>query len=282
MSRMPTTSMTFLADGRCEDEQLLMEERFFRELRLRNGTFKTTYAARMPELDAYCVSLAPPGKELRLLDIGVSSGVTSLELLRAFDRAERAVALLATDLVMDGRLFRWGGCELLIDSSDEVLQVAIGRLSRGRPHEPSASRRRAFLDKAMQWTGRIVQALPLRPVQIPIVSKVLARRPDVNFCEADVFSFVSDWDRGFWLVRAANILNLDYFSAAQLRSALRCLIQYVQCDGILVLNRTIEPDRANHGTIFRRDAQGQLHVLCRIGRGSEIEALALDEAWRLA
>ena len=282
MSRMPTASRTFLAEGRCEDEQLQTEERFFRELRLRNGTYKTTYASRMPELDAYCASLAPPGKELRLLDVGVSSGVTSLELLRAFDRAERQVALLATDLVMDGRLFRWGGCELLVDSTDEVLQIAIGRLSRGRPHEPSASLRRAALDMAMRWTGRIVQALPLRPVEMPIVSKVLARRPDVSFRETDVFSFVSGWDRGFWLVRAANVLNLDYFSVAQLRSAVRHLVQYVQSDGLLLLNRTIEPDRVNHGTVFRRDAQGQLHVLRRFGHGSEIEALALDEACRLA
>jgi hypothetical protein len=277
-STMPTAYRTFLRPSDCEAEQLEIEKRLFRELRLRNGTYKTTYSGRMTQIDDYCASLAPATEVARILDMGISSGITSLDMLRAFDRACRKVELLATDLVINAQLFRFAGCEIMLDSTGEVLHVAVGSRARGRPHDPGDSWRRSALDRAMRSAGGFVRRLPLKPAPIQLVTNLLARRKDVTIAETDIFEFMPEWRGRFWLVRAANVLNYDYFAESSLRRAVRNLVQYVRPNGLLVLNRTIEPSELNHGTVLRRLDDGQMSVIRRFGTGSEIEKLAIDEA----
>jgi len=276
MSKMPPVSVVLMSHHASEAEQLAVEERFFSRLRMRNGTYKTTSSARMPEIDRYCADLPGTDGALRLLDIGMSSGVTSLELLLAFDAAHRRVELTGADLVIAGRLLCAGPVEVLLDSSGYVLQVAVGQHARGRPHAARASLLRWMLDVAMKSCGSIAALLSTKTVAVPLVSAVLPSRADARFCEADIFVLNPEWRGNFWLVRAANVLNRDYFSEAQLRLGLQNLEQYVSRNGYLLLNRTHDTDRSNHGSLLQRLDDGSFVVAHRFGDGSELESLQVE------
>jgi hypothetical protein len=98
------------------------------------------------------------------------------------------------------------------------------------------------------------------------------REPRIALCEHDLGTRQPAWSGRFDVVRAANILNLDYFAPATLAAMSATLAGYVAEGGWFVVCRT-HPDGANHATLFRREA-GRLRAEARIGRGSEIEALA--------
>jgi hypothetical protein len=53
------------------------------------------------------------------------------------------------------------------------------------------------------------------------------------------------------------------------------MADWLRADGLMIICRT-EPTGENHGTVFRKRADGALAVLDRLGRGSEIELLVLQ------
>jgi hypothetical protein len=76
----------------------------------------------------------------------------------------------------------------------------------------------------------------------------------------------------FDIVRAANLLNRNYFDADRLRLMVGNLKSYARRPGgLIVINRTHE-DGTNHGTIFRAGDE-DVATVHRLGGGSEIESL---------
>ena len=76
------------------------------------------------------------------------------------------------------------------------------------------------------------------------------------------------------VIRTMNILNLGYFPVATLTDAVAAVFQSLEPNGLWIVGRTLEEDFTNHVTIFRRGANAW-EVLDRVGKGSEIENIAL-------
>jgi hypothetical protein len=70
-----------------------------------------------------------------------------------------------------------------------------------------------------------------------------------------------------------NVLNRDYFPMQKLIEGVHAAFQSLKPGGLWIVGRTLE-DQTNHVTFLRR-AEKQFEVAARIGRGSEIEELAL-------
>jgi hypothetical protein len=267
-------------------EQVDVETRFFRHLRLPNGTYKTTYADRLPDVDAaVCDLLAaerrPGDAPVRLLDVGVSSGMTTRELLEAMEARGIARQAVAVDISVNAYLHRaFGVVDLLADPQGRVLQIALPIAAKGRPHDPQGSAARALLQRAFDAAesriGGPDGARGGRPVQL--ISPRLLQRGDVTVVEHDLTRHHAAWDGAFDVVRAANIINLDYFDEPTLARMLGFLRGYARPGGLLVVVRTHDDTRTNHGTIFRVAAGGELEPVRRIGQGSEVERLALGAA----
>src|SRR5205085_5292797 len=64
--------------GSIESQRL--EYEFFSSLTLSNGTTKTTNRNRLDDVDKWMYEFLTPESELRILDVGISSGVTTVEL----------------------------------------------------------------------------------------------------------------------------------------------------------------------------------------------------------
>ncbi|MDQ6926838.1 MAG: hypothetical protein M3154_11480, partial [Candidatus Eremiobacteraeota bacterium] len=265
------------------EAEIATETLFFRHLRMPNGTYKTTYPNRMPDVDAAVadvIAAAPPGPGMRVqvLDVGVSSGVTTIEFADALAMRGMDVTVVAVDLFVSAFLHRVAGVDLLCDASGQVLQIASPLGVKGRPHDPHASFARASLQRLFDGVEQIIGSPDgaRRGTPIQLVSPRLVRRPGTAIVEHDLTTPRDEWVDRFDVVRAANVLNRDYFDDTTLRRMLVHLMTYVRSGGLLVLCRTHDETRTNHASVLRR-ADGMFDVVTRIGDGSEIESLAVPE-----
>ncbi|HEY0778735.1 MAG TPA: hypothetical protein VGD56_12275 [Gemmatirosa sp.] len=279
MSIPSARTFFFPVAGAAADPDASTETRFFRYLRLPNGTYKTTYPNRMPDVDAIVADALTPGTHVDVLDVGVSSGVTTLELIDTLEARGLEPDVVAVDLAISAFLRRISGVDLLCDPTGQVLQIATPILTKGRPHDPGGSLARMALHRVFEAAERVVGGPrgATRGTPVQLISPRLTRRPRVAVREHDLTTPRPEWRDRFDVVRAANVLNRDYFDEPTLVRMLAYLTTYVRVRGLLVLCRTHDDTRTNHASVLRRADDGAFSVVARIGGGSEIESLVPGE-----
>ena len=253
------------------------EDAFFHQLRLPNGTYKTTAHRRLSALDQWLVAQLRQ-REFQMLDVAVSSGVTTLDLLDACAAAGFHASVTACDLWVNARIRRiLPGVELLLDSQGHVLQVSTPAGVKGRPHDPGGSVARRALAGVFVALERFCRTeghgSPSSDLPVRLVSRRLRDRAYVEVVEHDLFQRRPDWSAQFDLVRAANILNPDYFDDAQIAEVVRSLGTYLRIGGRLLVARTDERNETAASLFERTDFGFRLGG--RYGQGSVVEAVVL-------
>lgn len=265
-----------------------IEDNFFRRLRLPDGVTKRTHRGRLADLDALVSEHLPRGRRLEVMDVAVSSGVTTLDWAARLRRAGFEVRLVAGDLTPAAWLLSLGKrIEVLVDGSGRPIQYDLfGRAVPSAAPGPLAVLPwlgRLLTRLALAWDGDLRRSLaagrevrglrPLRSRRVALVVPELSADPAVALVEDDLLASSADPFAGrFDAVRAANLLNRGYFDDDTLRRMLARLAARLKSDGLLAVCRT-EEDGTNHATIFRHSGGG-LEPLARLGRGSEVEELA--------
>jgi hypothetical protein len=248
-------------------------------------TFKKTGGGRFQDLDAALVrhlAEAPPciGE---LLDIGISSGITTLELDAALVKAGHALRVTGTDLSLDAFIVPvMRGWRALVDGSGHPLQYDMG----GHSVRPWRRRLdwfdgmvvvRSLVNRVGKPRARRSLATNRIIKQVQLLSPRLARRQDITVIRDDVTVENPSLAGRFDVIRAANILNLDYFDTPTLRRALANVTSYLSGPGALLLVARTLADDEHHGTLFQVVEQGDgFRILDRYGVGSEVEALVLE------
>jgi hypothetical protein len=245
------------------------ESRFYAKVRLPNGTWKTTYPNRLDDLNQRLLEFLPRDRRLEMMDVAVSSGVSTLEwsdhlVSNAFDHR-----LVAGDLIIEGRLRSWGGwlAVLFDDSGKEPLLLEIGPVTL-----PVRSERRT-IRLARPILSPLLRALPGgRRRSISLVAAELRRRPEIEVVRDDVTvsgRFLSEFD----VIRAANLVQPAYFDEPTMRKVLANLRDRLRDGGLLVVGRTAEGG-TNHATIFRRRGD-HFDLVASLNGGSEVRDLVL-------
>jgi hypothetical protein len=254
-------------------ERSAVEARFFKGICLPNGTHKTTAAARLADVDAKLDALLGDASSVHLLDVGISSGVTTLELLERLERGGRPVTGVGIDIQLYAYLDRLLGMDVLHDGRGNILQLATPWCAKGRP-DPALRSVRSHLLRALIATCERVRCG--RPgSRVALVTRGLLERQDFRILEHDVTQPIDLPPGSFDVIRAANILNRSYFPAKVIERIVSNLVPLLKEDGLLLVCRTDGRDGSNHATIFRKQAAPgrRLHPVARIGNGSEIEAI---------
>jgi hypothetical protein len=256
------------------------EDAFFARLRLPNGTYKTTGHRRMVDVDRWLLEKLPPAPMMRVLDVAVSSGATTADLVEAFGAAHQPLQLTACDLCVRAYLRSSViGTDLLIDPKGKVLQLATPWFVRGRPHDPAGSLARRLLASVIRAVEAGVGGETRVPAdgdaEVFLVSRRLRDIKDVQILEHDLSVRHPDWSERFDFVRAANILHRDYFSDATLVAMVNHLMSYVPVGGHFLIVRTTD-EGASSGTLFSVDTKKIPTVAARFAGGSDIEALVLS------
>jgi hypothetical protein len=301
---LPAAKQLFLDVDPRQDEPTTarsqMEEEFFSSVRLSNGVFKTTSTQRLDDVNKTLMALfqklgvAPK----TFLDVAVSSGISTIEWFESLQQAGLKPSMTATDLTMTAylvRLFSW--CNVLVDKEGFPLQYDCYGFAL-RPWSPKryyvlGDWFLTLLYRTLYWRfGQRLGLLkrlkslqgnpppvddPVIKARVQLVTWRLRDNKDIELLDDDITQPTPPQLRSrFEVIRAANILNRDYFSIPQLREAVRNLRSRLVGPGtFLIIVCTVEPG-SNHGTVFRLGPLGSFDVLTRVGRGSEIEDIVLS------
>ena len=279
---MSITAREFFSLDESEYDESV-EADFFKDLKMRNGTFKLTGKSRFIEIEKFfgCYFEERAHNIRAALDVGASSGITTAEFAY-FLRAHGAQAnWTATDPYIRAHIVNvTPGVRVLCDPDGWPLQYDIGGVAvrpwiRRMDYATLAFIPRILARKVLRRrTKALIDRGQSKPVQL--ISPRLTGREDVEFVEDDILKRRSSFAGRFDLVRAANVLNRNYFSVEHLGLAIGNVHAYLRGPGALFLVTRTNPARQNAGTLFELTDDRTFSVVDRIGGGSEIEDLVLS------
>lgn len=262
-----------------------VEDKFFTDLRTRNATFKRTASDRFRELDELCLKCFADGdaKIDEVLDIGISSGATTLALSDKLRGAGYVGKVTGTDIAIDGRLVTaFPGVRVLTDEAGHPLQYDVmGRVVRpwGRRAD-YATGMVVVRAVANAWIGgrarKIVEQGGRGANPVRLISPRANNHPHVDIQRNDIFENTPAFRDRFSFIRAANILNRGYFGEDDLRRAIANVLSYMTGPGAYLL--IARSNKGRHvGTLFQVSADGRyMNVVDRTCGGSEVEWLVLE------
>jgi hypothetical protein len=262
------------------------EEEFFTSLKLRNGTYKTTFQRRFSEINRELQKLIGSGEidVDHVLDIGISSGSNTVELYQELNSAGHKSQVVGTDLMTEAYLVNvFPGCFALVDDSGYPLRYDIGEWSI-KPWVVASDYRNGFFlfrkcinlafgyraRKMVSRTGSVV----VRKVEL--VTPMLRKYTDVVVQQDDITRYNRMFDGKFNLIRAANVLNKGYFTDAALMEILENIRRYLAKPKAALLIVRTHANGTNHGTLFAVEEGEECKVIHRFGEGSEVEDIVLE------
>ena len=249
------------------------EAEFFASLRLRNGTFKTTAHRRLDGLNAVVSDHWRQSgfRPESILDIGVSSGTSTVEWLEAMRRDGLDPRFVGTDLTLWAELISIGPIYQVLTSSGNVLRHAVFGFDARTWIEPkdyfTGYAAAIYVANIVAFFGH---RLPILKRKLPLLTQA-ALNSSVEWLYDDILSKPTSYMLGkFDVVRAANILNKGYFDRQSVAIAVQNVRERLSGPGsYFIVNRT-HSDGSNHGTIFEMGSDGRFSTRCSIGQGSEI------------
>jgi hypothetical protein len=288
--RIPTAWQIYFASRVASaDDRQRSESDFFGSIRLANGTYKTTYAHRLDDLNDFVSGLLPRDRRVSLMDVAISSGITTLEWMVSLEKAGIQFRMTAGDLALDAWLVSLGShLRVLLDRDGCPLQYDFfGRaVPRPGPRQYFAKygipirltdlilsatrRRRSFDEMCASGLGMITWR------RVPLVIPGLLDRPDIEIIEDDLSR--NELGRRFTALRAANILNRSYFDEDRITDILKRLRRRLVDGGLLIVCRTTRPG-LNDASVFSLSSGRRFTVVGRLNAGSDVEelVLALDD-----
>jgi hypothetical protein len=251
------------------------EREFFRNIKTSNGTRKSTAPRRLDAMnDLFFATAERRGLRPSVaMDIGVSSGVTTLEWLREFEKRGLAVTMMATDLVMSVDIYSIGPhMRVLTEKNGHLLQIEI--FGRGiRAH----IRGRDYVTGGILWRKAlhgIAQALLKKGVHqgtYQLVAPALRGQERIRLFDDDVFApNLPQFTRCADVVRVANLIQPIYFSDRQIRIAVENIRERCRGEGSMVIVCRNTEDGLE-GSILRMSAGRRLVTESRLRHGSEVE-----------
>lgn len=243
-------------------------------VRYGDSTGKETRARRFDDLDEVLDLL--PQKSLAVHDVGCSSGVTSLDLMRALNSKNKSYSLIASDRFTE--LFVYGGnIKYLFDSDRSLRQIYLGRVLCDS-HLSKIFFLSRFLFKLLETfsqrdselkTGKKISLFD-RDVQKSIDSGQLKAK-SYNIFERDINRY------GF--IRCMNLLNRSYFSDIQIKVGIINLFESLDDKGYLQIGRT-DDHGVNRASVYRKEQWG-LSLVLQFNGGAEIgniiEMMEIDD-----
>jgi len=291
---MSSLADLFVPAGELNETSQELEKSFFDCLRVKNGVYKTTYSHRLDDLNARVADCLPAVRPLQVLDVAISSGVSTLEWVESLEEARLDYHMTGIDLTIGGLLVSFGDrLHAVVDDTKWPLLFEIdGQWVSNPPRK--RHRLRYFFSLALiksalfLWAQKYresdgarfhrVLGMPTNTRAINLVTPRLMNHPRVTISEGNIVA--ESWQQGtFNVIRAANILNRSYFDNRALTKILHNLRRHLTRGGILVVcNTDTDEEAVNHASIFVLREDQRFEVLAKMNGGSEVEDLILHSS----
>jgi hypothetical protein len=272
-------------------ERISMFEDVCFRLRTSNGTFRTSFPRRFVDLDAAALrwmsELFAAEAPIQIQDRAASHCLTSHDWAQRIFAVYSRSEFEASDLFLSlYELSLSSGEKYIVEPGGEPLQyIRPPFVLSVRHREPrryplnlwlGVRARRRFTRLALPQGWMQSDAGPgyrVRRISCVHPRAVALAASDSRF-RVRTRSVFEVTPQACDVLRTMNILNRAYFTEDELESAVNAVFDSVRAGGLWIVGRTWEEDFSNHATFFlRRDDAWQ--ILGRIGKGSELEQLAL-------
>lgn len=279
---IPTATHFYALESKDVTSEL--DDAFFSALKFSSGIFKRTYEGRFAELDREIISiLRNEGTGLReVLDVGASSGITTLELATALKALGSGIKTTGTDVVLDAFIVDvLPGCRALVDHEGFVLQhdvfgFAVRPWRRRLDYLTGMVLIRPLINKVLAPRARSAMTAGTGARRVELVSRRLEADENVDVIRDDLRENRGDFQRRFDFIRIGNVLNIDYFDETDRKVIAANISSYLGPDGSWLLVLRSDAQGRHNGTLFRYSAAEGFRVHKRFGKGSEVEDLILE------
>lgn len=248
------------------DEDLIAY--IYRRVGIHGGITKQTAQNRFSTLDTRSAELIAAQDLPRVHDIGVSSGITSVEL---FERLQ-AVGANAAKVTVSDRYARFyaqeNGLQTDLFDADQRLQCSyLGPLYGDRHTSSKYPLSQWLYRRAAAFDGD--QAKPFYLFHPKLLR--LIDTGAISVLEYDVLN--TKITEPFTYVRCMNLLNLSYFEESALLQGIGNVKSSIADGGVLQIGRT-EQSGENHVGFYHKTRAG-LERFEQIGDGSEVHDLII-------
>jgi SAM-dependent methyltransferase len=232
-----------------------------------DAVWKTTHAGRHPVTDRLILERRGAPRPV-ILDLGVSDGITSLELIEKL--GGRFARYFVTDLSFRARYATRGRRVYFLDDQGACTLVAMpgwvvfSRVAGAWP--PFAGLARRVLASAPAPAEAVVRELSLVN---PALAALAARDPRITVREHSIFAPWPDTPPD--VIKVANVLNRAYFTEAQLRHALTQAQRALAGGGRLFVTDNRREERVS---VLAKTGPG-FELVERVNGGAEVTELAL-------
>ncbi len=255
-----------------------------------NRIFKRTYRARFQEFDRELVRLirlAQVGRDpYRVHDVAVSNGITAVDFYRLLKAScGHRLQYVASDFAPDLLVIRQAGARLTLvldPITREWLQVVCPPFvfNLQKRENEFVYPINGLIRRWLQWTScqrlwdRYCAGHPeicqttIRLLH-PECQQLLEHESDFEFQRCDV---LQPMEQRFDLVRAMNIFNPAYFTAGDLRRAIRNIHGCLAHAGLFATGSNQDSRSPVDGAIYRKRNAGFERLLA-FGAGSPVDAV---------
>lgn len=251
------------------------EEKLYWSIKTSRGTRMTTEPHRLDQINELFFTTLNRLKLVPrcVMDIGISSGVTTLEWMREFDKRNLPVTMIATDLIMKVYLFQVSkNICAMTEINGHLLQIEIF----GKPVY-AYRLRRDYLTGGIVWRtalcayvkSRLSESLRQGPYHFvtPALrghNHIVLREDDIYGPKREEFLGCAD------VIRVGNLIQPIYFTDDEIRHAVQAVRERCRGADSLVIVCRNKPDRLE-GSILRLTDRKEFVVEARLGPGSEVE-----------
>jgi hypothetical protein len=254
--------LVYRTDAIPEMKDAAISDYVLREFATADATSKQTSPGRFRDLDEIAQAIIAAHQLDSLHDIGVSTGVTSLDLYRTLTAAGIPFQLHISDkFAVYGSSGRFP--TRIIDAQGTVTELylcgILGR--RDVSYKYPLTRLLHWLLADRPNHGVIRRFALFNHEVLGHIEKGLIQRIDYDV-------FLTRMPRAFSFVRCMNLLNLGYFPRERIETALRNIIESLRDGGVLQIGRT-HPDGTSHVTFYAKRG-ARLEPLQEVGGGTEL------------
>ncbi len=291
-SKFLTIASVFFPEPGCDADTLeKRENRFFNQINISGTLYKTTYYHRLDDLNLVVDSYLPENRELHIMDVAVSSGVTTGEWVQHLESSGRKFHMTGGDIAMDVNMISFtSSINVLVGRHGKVFQFDL--FGWPLPNSPMRIRGKVFKTLNMLlnflirtkliknrrnqsgelefFSNALFKVTPLK-----LISNKVRNIKNLILIEDDILNDNPDHHSKFDVIRAANILNKRFFDDEALRKMIANLRKKLKPGGILIVCRTLA-DEKNHATIFKLTDENYFQAIETLGQGSEITNLVVS------
>lgn len=234
-----------------------------------NRTSKQTSLNRFKDLEEITIEILSKVNNPKILDVGVSNGITTYELYQLLKKEIKHFQLHATDKYPYISYVEKRNMTLILDDNQKIKSIYWGIL---------------FLSENLSWNYFLSKFL--FKISTNFISfkdfeikkyllfnqefKKLVDKNEIVFHHQDIEQNFSQ--KNFHFIRIMNLLNLSYFYENEIESILTNIIQNIEDQGILLVGRTLKEQ--NKYSVFKKN-KTKFNLIFNKNGGSEIEKLIL-------